>query len=184
MIGKLKTDNKRTISYSAPVAKCIAAGALLVLSLLTHAGCTSVNDERIPYSPVRISFRSQGDWQTFGVGGAAETRSFILQERLPAGFPYTAMSATGFGGVLLVCDYDGEYRAFDLACPVECRSNIRIRPVLNDGEPRGECPVCGSTYDIFRYGGPLSGPAAQHRYGLTHYFVAPGYSGEFMTITN
>lgn len=162
------------------LAYALTAAALAVAA----ASCDSVNDDRIPYTPVRITFPSQGVWVTYGVGGAVETRSFILRDRVPAGFPYTAMSATGFGGVLLVCDYEGEYRAFDLACPVEVKSSVRIRPIVNEGVPRGECPVCHSTYDIFRYGGPLSGPAAEHGYALTHYFVGPGFNGEFMAITN
>ena len=160
--------------------KSLLAAALFATAL---TGCHSVDDDRIPYLPVRINFNTQGDWVTYGVSGAVEARRFIKPVE-PAGFPYTSLSATGFGGVLLVCDYNGEYRAFDLACPVEVRSDVRINAILDSGEPRGECPVCHSTYDIFRYGGPLSGPAARHGYGLTHYFVGPGFQGEYMTVSH
>lgn len=160
-----------------PLAATLAAG-------LATSSCETVNDDRIPYVAVRITFNSQGDWNTYGVGGSLDTRRFIIQDNQPAGFPYSAMSATGYGGVLLVSDYDGELRAFDLACPVEVRPTVRINVITDDGEPRGECPVCHSTYDIFRYGGPLSGPAAKHGYGLTHYFVGPGLSGAYMAITH
>lgn len=158
----------------------------LVLSAFIATSCQDVDDERIPYVPVRITFNSQGEWVTYGVAGSLDTERFIMSTTgsVPTGFPYTALSATGFGGVLLVCDYNGELRAFDLSCPVEVKPDIRIKPITNDGEPRGECPVCHSTYDIFRYGGPLSGPAAQHGYGLTHYFVGPGLSGAYMAITH
>lgn len=148
------------------------------------SGCHNVDDDRIPYAGVRIVFRSQGEWVTWGVGGAGQTRSFIIQDRIPAGFPYSVTSMTGFGGVLIVGDYDGQYRAYDMACPVERRSTVRIRPITDEGEPRAECPVCHSTYDIFRYGGPLSGPAATNRYGLTHYYIGPGLNGEYITVTN
>lgn len=147
-------------------------------------GCRNVDDDRIPFAPVRITFTTSGDWITYGVGGAGDFQRFIIQERIPTGFPYTITSATGFGGVLLVSDYDGQLRAFDLACPVECRSTVRIRPVIDSGTPRGECPECHSTYDIFRWGGPLGGPAATKGYGLTHYLVGPGFNGETMIITN
>jgi len=159
-----------------------ALAAVLMLSSL--AGCDSVDDDRIPFMPVRVVFQTQGDWVTYGVGGAVEAKAFVKQQGRPAGFPYTSLSATGFGGVLLVCDYNGEYRAYDMACPVEVRASVRIEPVLNSGEPRGECPVCHSTYDIFRYGGPLSGPAAKEGYGLTHYYVGPGLQGEYMLISH
>ena len=147
------------------------------------AACHSVDDDRIPYMPVSLSFATQGDWVTYGVGGAVESKRFIKPSE-PAGFPYTTLSATGFGGILLVCDYNGEYRAYDLACPVEVRSSVRINVITNSGEPRGECPVCHSTYDVFRYGGPLSGPAAKEGYALTHYFVGPGLHGEYMLVSH
>ena len=162
-----------------PKAEKLLAAAVAAVML---AGCHNVDDDRIPYMPVHLTFVTQGDWVTYGVGGAVEARSFIKPSE-PAGFPYTTLSATGFGGLLIVCDYNGDYRAYDLACPVEVRPNVRIRPVLNSGEPRGECPVCHSTYDIFRYGGPLSGPAAKEGYGLTHYFIGPGLQGEYMSVS-
>lgn len=162
----------------------IAIAALLSVAAMAISSCNSVDDDRIPWAPVRVTFATQGEWTAWGVGGAGECRKFILAERIPAGFPYNTYSATGFGGILLVCDYDGQLRAFDLACPVECRSSVRIEPILNDGTPRGECPMCHSTYDIFRWGGPLGGPAARHGYGLTHYMVAPGLNGESMAITH
>ncbi len=147
--------------------------------------CHTVDDDRIPYMPVYIPFNTQGEWVTYGVGGAVEARRFVRQLYEPQGFPYTSMSATGFGGILLVCDYNGDYRAYDLACPVEVRADVRINAILYDGgEPRGECPVCHSTYDIFRYGGPLSGPAAKEGYALTHYFVGPGLQGEYMLVSH
>ncbi|MCM1110197.1 MAG: hypothetical protein NC336_03210 [Clostridium sp.] len=162
----------------------ILLGFLVAAVAILPAGCKSVDDDRIPRVPVRIQFQTMGDWITYGVGGAGETRRFILATREPAGFPYTSLSATGYGGVLLVCDYDGQYRVFDLACPVECRPTVRINVIMDSGTPRGECPECHSTYDVFRWGGPLGGTAARKGYGLTHYVVGPGLNGEAMLITN
>lgn len=143
--------------------------ASLLLAVVA-AACHSVDDTRIPALPVHIPFNTVGEWNIYGVSGALSWRRFIKSERQPEGFPYTEISATGFGGVLLVSDFDGAYRAYDLACPVECKRDVRI--IVDTDMFVGRCPVCGSTYDIFRVGNPLSGPAAEHSYGLTRYSVA------------
>lgn len=162
--------------------------SLLFLVCAVLSGCKHLDDDRIPYVPVLIEFSTVGVWDQYGVSGAAQNKEFLLSNRAtlnkPAGFPFNANSATGFGGVMLVTDYDGQYQAYDMACPVECRSNIRIVPVDNSGKPCAECPECHSKYDIYRWGGPISGPAARkgNGYGLTRYRVLPGASGIYMVI--
>ena len=56
--------------------------------------------------PVRIPFATVGDWHTYGVGGATDGGELHPSQRrhhgTPAGYPYTGLTATGFGGVLLV----------------------------------------------------------------------------------
>lgn len=169
--------------------------AIATVALLTAAvaGCTDVDDERIPMMNVRVQFTTVGDWNLYGIAGAMDTRRFIRMATgpsQPAGFPYTGLSATGFGGLLVTgtFDYSGDPRmtppaVFDLACPVEQRPDTRVRP-----EPDNECarcPVCGSTYDIYNGTGmPLSGPAARDRYGLRRYHAAAGSMGEYLVITN
>ena len=146
----------------------------LYLSFLTVAitlfSCTSVDDERIPFAPVYVSFSTVGDWQIYGVSGALEYNRFIKSEKIPAGYPYAELSQTGFGGVLLVASFEGNPQAFDLSCPVECKQNVRI--FVNEENLVGECPQCHSTYDIFRFGGPLSGLAAEKGYALRRYAVS------------
>ncbi len=66
------------------------------------------------------------EWNVYGVSGAMDYRVFSREERLPAGYPFLATTHTGYGGVLLVGDVLGNPRAFDRACPVECRSNVRV----------------------------------------------------------
>lgn len=133
--------------------------------------------------PVNITFQSAGMWETYGVPGATDFRRFIREMQEPAGFPYTAMTYTGFGGVLLVGDILGEPQAFDLACPVEAQYNVRIN--IDREQNVARCPECGSTYDVFaNYGIPISGPAVTRKYALTRYHVSYG-SGplEYMVIT-
>ncbi len=149
--------------------------------LIAATGCNSVDDTRIPPRPVYIPFGDVGVWNTYGVAGALSSRSFIKSSRIPAGYPYTEVSATGFGGVLLVGDFDGTPRAFDLACPVEVKADVRI--AVDRDAAVAECPVCHSVYDVFRLGQALSGPAAEMGYGLTRYNVGASASGIYMAIT-
>lgn len=162
----------------------------MVLLGLAAAGCHGVDDDRIPPVPVRIVFNTAGDWHVYGIAGATDTRIFILADRQPAGFPYTAVSATGFGGVLLAGQYtySGDPvadppLAYDLACPVERRADVRI--AVESGKLCARCSRCGSTYDIFQgLGAPLSGPAYDHGYGLRRYRVVPGGGGRYLLVTN
>lgn len=157
--------------------------AMLVAATVTiaAAGCNRIDDDRIPLVPVRIAFNNVGEWNVYGVAGAGDYRRFIKQERVPEGFPYTVMTYTGFGGVLLICDIHSNAVAYDLACPVECRADVRIN-VLKE-ELKAECPVCHSVYDIVtNHGQPLSGPAAEKHYGLRKYYVGPGSGGEYMLV--
>lgn len=149
--------------------------------LVALAGCNSVDDTRIPASAVYIPFSDVGVWNTYGVAGALSSRSFIKASKLPSGYPYTEVSATGFGGVLLVGDFNGEPRAYDLACPVEVKASVRIAVDIEAAV--AECPVCHSVYDVFRFGGPLSGTAAEKGYALTRYSVGATASGLYMLIT-
>lgn len=157
-----------------------AAGFALLFFLIYVTSCHKVDNTRIPPAPVRIEFANVGMWNTYGVGGALDYRIFIKESRLPSGFPYTALTYTGFGGVLLACDVNGTPVAYDLACPVECKSSVRIN-IIDDAY--AECPVCHSTYEVFtNHGHPLSGLAAERGYGLTVYSVVPGSQGEYMLV--
>lgn len=131
--------------------------------------------------PVNITFADAGMWDKYGITGAGLYRRFIIQEKIPADFPYFASSATGFGGVLLCSMYTGVPVAYDLACPVECRANVRVY-VNESGE--AECPECHSRYDIFeKYGYPVAGKAAVEGFGLETYNVVSGLGGYYMVIT-
>lgn len=169
---------------------CRIVGSIIVgcLSLLLFS-CNSVDDERIPRMPVNISLADAGTWNTYGVSGFGMSQRFILTQTLrePSGFPYSAVSATGYGGVLLINGMDAYTAdtnvplAYDLSCPVEMKQSVRV-------EVEGElyhavCPVCGSIYDVTMGGGaPLSGPAAtgKHKYGLRRYSCYPTGTGGYI----
>lgn len=168
------------------VAEIFVAVAVAFATAAAFFGCKSVDDERVPVMPVSIGFVTVADWNIYGVNGAGQYNIFIRDERKPADFFYTERSATGFGGVLLVCDYIGEPRAYDLACPVECKRDVRVE-VDSDDHNLAVCPMCGSKYDVFsNFGAPVSGEAVRrgNGYGLRQYRVGTGRGGEYRVITN
>lgn len=145
-----------------------------VLMALIAASCQTIDDDRIPVAPVNIVFNTVADWNIYGVAGAMDSREFIRDLRRPANYPYTALTYTGFGGVLLVSDVMGEPLAYDLACPVEADKNVRVA-IDTEDQMLARCPKCGSTYNVFSLQGhPVSGPAVNLAYGLRRYHVAPG----------
>ncbi|MBD5234265.1 MAG: hypothetical protein HDS65_08835 [Bacteroidales bacterium] len=148
------------------------------------ASCHSLDDDRVPVQPVNIVFPTVAEWNVYsGVSGALTWNRFIRQERIPSKFPYTANTYTGFGGVLLVCDVLGNPQAFDLACPVECRQNVRVAVKVDD-EHLAVCPECGSKYNVFSLmGHPVSGEAARKGYALRRYRVGPGLGGDYMVVS-
>jgi len=132
--------------------------------------CNRIDDNRIPSVGVQIVFTDVAVWNQYGVGGAMQYRYFVRQLNEPKGFFYSATTYTGFGGVLLVDDAYGNPMAYDMACPVECRADVRV--AIDKDKNVAECPVCHSTYDVFsNLGSPLSGKAADKGYGLRRYNV-------------
>ena len=161
--------------------------AFLSIIALIVCSCDSVDDERIPYAPVHLSFATVADWLQWGVAEeSAGHRSYIYipggRQNIPLGYPYKAADATGYGGLLLVTDAMGNPVAYDMSCPYEARPDVRIE--VPSGELYARCPKCGSTYDIFtNHGNPRSGPAAERAYGLQRYSVISGGALEYRAVT-
>ena len=171
-----------------PLLRIPALLTALAASAVTGAlvSCESVDDDRIPYAEVRLTFLTVGDWNIHGVkGDAADSKRYIFtsSERIPADFPYTALDRTGFGGLLLATDVLGELYVYDLACPVEARPTVRIE--VAPGATEARCPQFGSTFDIYgaTHGNPLTGPAADRGYALRRYHVHSGGPTEYRVIT-
>lgn len=160
--------------------------SLLCLSAIcatAFQSCTSVDDDRIPPYAVYLPFATEADWVTYGVAGALDHRNFIKSLREPSNYPWTALSMTGFGGILLCADYTGIPVAYDLACPVECRQDVRI--IVDNDKNDAYCPVCQSRYDIYgTHGYPTSGIAHERHYALQVYNVIPGSQGQFRVVSH
>ncbi len=141
---------------------------VLLMMLLLATSCERAQYERIPMAPVRIEFGNAAIWNVYGVAAYPDHQAFIKSENKPKGFSYVANSATGYGGVMLICDPVNTILAYDLSCPVERSSRVRIE--FDEDSLVLRCPECGSTYDVST-GSPLSGAANANRYFLQPYTV-------------
>lgn len=163
----------------APVLKKMGRFlSMSAVALPLLIACAQVDDDRIPSLPVYINLSGAGMWNTYGVSGVGLSRNFINSDgiRKPDGFPYNANTYVGFGGVLLIGGMDpftsepNVPLAYDLACPVECSSSVRVS--IDQEKLEAVCPECGSRYDVLVAGGsPISGPAltGKNKYALRRY---------------
>lgn len=157
--------------------------ALIYGVLTALAGCSSSDHERVPLMGVELEINS-AQWTTYGVFGYGDSRRFIRSEKVPAGFPYTASTYTGFGGILLISGTDDGFDynsvlAYDLACPVEVPkiSRVDIDPETFDAV----CPKCHSRFNVCEGSGhAVSGPAYEYKYDMRKYKVSPGQLGGYM----
>lgn len=167
-----------------PIRRTLApltAAALLAAGAAALSGCHHLDNKRLPPCNVSIVFWTQADWNIYGVSGAMTSKRFVRELREPADFPWTALTYTGLGGILLVADINGQPMAYDLACPVECNASVRV---AMNADLLAECPKCHSTYNVYSlYGHPESGIAAEKGYGLELYSVGPGRGGEYMVVS-
>lgn len=147
-----------------------------LLAVYALCGCNTVHDDRIPSMPVNIDLSTLALWNAYGVEGYGEFRIFVRELGQPRNFDYLAKTATGYGGVLLIGGVNPFTlesvvpMAYDLACPVECKPNVRVSVRQEELVPLAVCSECGSTFDITeRAGAPLSGPALSEKFGLRRY---------------
>ena len=64
-------------------------GSILILLLITiiATSCDGGDRDRIPAAAVRVEFANQAMWDQYGVSGSFIHRRFILNQKIPAGFP-------------------------------------------------------------------------------------------------
>ncbi len=171
-------------SYSKPMPRLSYAIASAIICSLSLCSChDTVDSERIPYAPVHVDLSGQGTWDTYGVHAFGQGRKFIRTgnsvDQEPKNFHYSDLSATGFGGLLLVGDLENMPLLYDLACPVERKQSVRVS--YNPDTQLATCPQCGSQYNVCEhFGSPVSGQAFQHKWGLKRYTPRPSSLGGYI----
>lgn len=100
-------------------------------------GCGNDKRQPVPSFPVSMDLNIVAEYPLFDPSfGTLQTMTFTEPR-----YPYEYV---GYGGVLVVTAYDGEYHAFDLCCP-HCLHRDSVVEV--DGL-YAICPLCGEEYDI------------------------------------
>ena len=147
---------------------------IMLLSLMTLLllGCQGEVQYATPLRPVHypIYFASAEGRALIPVGGYLRITK-----------PSTAISAIGFGGILVIHGFAGSgtadyYYAYDLACPKELDPTNAL--LVND-KLEAVCPKCHSRFSIVYGGGtPVQGPAQSP---LLPYCVLPIDGGLLIT---
>ena len=121
--------------------------------LLINLSITSCNDNyisSIPDFPVSLELNLTTTYPTF-------KNSYNKSMTFTKGI--TAVDRIGFGGILVYTGFDGEYYAFDMSCPYEHQTNVRVYP---NGLGQAVCEGCGSVFEIgYGIGNPSSGKAKE-----------------------
>ena len=158
--------------------------AVATLGVVLLPACDKINNESLPNYGVHINLGTYGSWNTYGVHSLGDYRIFNRAKRIPANFPYSVNTYTGFGGVLLFMGQDmtsggATPLAFDLACPVEHDANVTV--TIDPSSLDAVCNTCNSHYDVLiGGGGPKSGMALDRRVGLNPYKVYASSSGGYV----
>ncbi|MDR2791542.1 MAG: (2Fe-2S)-binding protein [Tannerellaceae bacterium] len=120
-------------------------GVLLPAFLLLS--CLPQEEIRLPYAPVNLTVNLaylDKDLVPF-----YSFKIFRPGDRLLAG------DRVGFGG-LLVFNNNGNYQAYDIACPVEVSAKTVVTP-SEEGSLFVTCPTCGTRYSLIDGGIPVEG---------------------------
>jgi len=126
---------------------------IIALAMIFSLGLTSCYDNyisSIPDYPVNLTLNLTSTYPTF----KNSVNQFLVFEK-----PVKQGDFVGFGGILVYTGFDGNYYAFDLACPYEADSKIKVVP---NTLGQAECKLCGSLYDIsYGIANPVKGPAKE-----------------------
>lgn len=142
----------------------------IVALMVILSGCDDNYVSSIPNYPVNLQLNLTSTYPTF----KNNPNSYLLFEK-----PITVSDRVGFGGVLLYVDFDGDYYAFDLACPYEAKQNIKVIP-NDDSFGQVVCNTCGSVYNLTSGSGlPKEGPSKEP---LKRYRTSP--QGDWLYVFN
>lgn len=117
-----------------------------LLLLLVFIGCENGEQRRIPDAPVYLELDLTGRYSTFR--NPYDTVVYDYNT------PKTVKDYIGFGGILVNVGYDGNYYAYDLACPYDVDPGIRVYP--DRSGMKAICKSCGSEFEIWNGTGMVS----------------------------
>jgi nitrite reductase/ring-hydroxylating ferredoxin subunit len=121
---------------------------LLIISFLI-VGCNDNYVSSIPDFPVYLELNLTTTYPNF----QSPNQSLIFTK------PIMVTDRIGYGGILVYTGFDGKYYAFDMSCPYEHQTNVRVYP---NGLGQAVCEGCGSVFDIgYGIGNPSSGKAKE-----------------------
>lgn len=119
---------------------------LLIIGAAT--ACTDDYISPIPDFPVSMQLNLSTNYPTFR-NSVNEHLTFTTRR--------FEIDRIGYGGILVYTGFDEQYYAFDMACPYEVKTDVRVYP---NGLGQAVCEECGTVYDIsYGIGNPTSGPS-------------------------
>ncbi len=150
----------------------------LGLIVVFIVACEDKNKMRIPNVPVFLKLNLTTEYPTFR-NNVNDTLLFVYPR-----IGHEREDYLGFGGVLVVVgigENGTKYFAYDLACPYEVKSTVRIQPKV-DGTAK--CDVCGSEFYLTDGWGRVS--KSPSKWSLKRYSVEYVHTGamEFLIIQN
>jgi len=126
------------------------------LLFLIFQGCEGPYISPVPDYPVSLNLNLTANYPIF---------KNSVGQQLVFTKPIQATDLIGYGGILvctgIMLDSYGntQYFAFDLACPHEVKTTVRVAP-LPDRLGEVKCPECGTVYNVgYGFGEPVSGPS-------------------------
>ncbi len=123
---------------------------LLIIAILAclSVSCSDNVTSTIPNAPVSLTLDLVG--QDNVLNGSLSFKEYTA--------PRLATDRLGYGGILVINGFGDNLVnlfAYDLACPNEAQSNIKIKPASTG--LKATCPSCGAVYNIANGGAPESG---------------------------
>ena len=109
---------------------------VVTMTCLFIAGCDDTYISSIPDYPVYLELNLVTTYPIFR-NSINKSMTFLT--------PVTAIERIGYGGILVYTGFDGAYYAFDMSCPYEHKSTVRVYP---NELGQAICEKCGTVYDI------------------------------------
>lgn len=120
----------------------------MALIIGAATACTDDYISPIPDFPVSMQLNLSTNYPTFR-NSVNEHLTFTTRR--------FEIDRIGYGGILVYTGFDEQYYAFDMACPYELKTDVRVYP---NGLGQAVCEACGTVYDIsYGIGNPTSGPS-------------------------